>query len=218
MICGLSGGVDSSVLAVLLSRAVGDRLTCILVDNGLLREGEADSVIETFRGHFAIDLRTADAADLFLGRLAGVTDPQEKRRIIGHTFIEVFQREAKKIPDARFLAQGTLYPDVIESGSLSDGPTATIKGHHNVWGLPAEMNLELVEPFRDLFKDEVRRIGAELGLPEEIVWRHPFPGPGLAVRISAAPTASSSTKSPPRACTAPSPSALPSCCRSPRWA
>ena len=183
VICGLSGGVDSSVLAALLRRAVGDRLTCIFVNNGLLRAGEVESVVDTFQDHFEVDLRVADAADRFLSGLAGVTDPQEKRRVIGHTFIEVFREAAASIPDARFLAQGTLYPDVIESGALTDGPTATIKGHHNVWGLPPDLEFELVEPLRDLFKDEVRRIGTELGLPDEIVWRHPFPGPGLAVRV-----------------------------------
>ena len=183
VICGLSGGVDSSVTAALIHEAIGDRLTCIFVDNGLMRSGEVDRVESTFRQHFKIDLRVVDAADRFLEKLDGVADPQEKRRIIGHVFIEVFIGEAKKIKHARFLAQGTLYPDVIESGHSVGGQAANIKLHHNVGGLPAELGFELVEPLRDLFKDEVRRVGEHLGLPEEIVWRHPFPGPGLAVRV-----------------------------------
>ncbi len=183
VICGLSGGVDSSVAAALIHEAIGDRLTCIYVDNGLMRSDETDMVESTFRRHFKIDLRVVDATDRFLQRLDGVADPQEKRRIIGHEFIEVFKAEAKKIKHARFLAQGTLYPDVIESGHSVSGQAANIKIHHNVGGLPAELGFELVEPLRDLFKDEVRRVGEHLGLPEEIVWRHPFPGPGLAVRV-----------------------------------
>lgn len=182
VICGLSGGVDSSVVAALLYLAIGERLTCIFVDNGLLRKGEADTVRETFGRHFRTDLHCVDASDQFLSALKVVADPQEKRRIIGHVFIDVFRAEAKQIRDARFLAQGTLYPDVIESGGAADGPAATIKTHHNVGGLPAELGFELIEPLRDLFKDEVRRAGAQLGLPDELVWRHPFPGPGLAVR------------------------------------
>ncbi|GAB6165336.1 glutamine-hydrolyzing GMP synthase [Thermostilla marina] len=182
VICGLSGGVDSSVVAALLAEAIGDQLSCILVDNGLLRKGEAEAVIREFTQHFKIDLHVVRAEDRFLAALEGVDDPQEKRRIIGHTFIDCFADEAAKIEDARFLAQGTLYPDVIESGGLEDGPAATIKLHHNVGGLPSDLQFELIEPLRDLFKDEVRRLGLQLGLPEEIVWRHPFPGPGLAVR------------------------------------
>ncbi|MDX2035809.1 MAG: glutamine-hydrolyzing GMP synthase [Isosphaeraceae bacterium] len=182
VVCGLSGGVDSAVAAALLARALGSRVVCVFVDNGLLRAGERESVERAFGEHSTAELRVVDASDRFLSALCGVTDPQEKRIRIGHTFIDVFRDEAKSIPNARFLAQGTLYPDVIESGGGIDGPAATIKHHHNVGGLPAELGFELIEPLRDLFKDEVRRLGLELGLPESLVWRHPFPGPGLAVR------------------------------------
>jgi len=180
VICGLSGGVDSSVAALLVYRAIGDQLTCVFVDHGLLREDEADQVVATFGEHFCVPLVHVDARERFLDRLAGVTDPEQKRKRIGELFIRVFEEEASRLDDARFLVQGTLYSDVIESGS----PTAAkIKSHHNVGGLPEDMQFELVEPLRTLFKDEVRRVGEELGLPEEIVWRQPFPGPGLAIRI-----------------------------------
>ncbi|MCC7474026.1 MAG: glutamine-hydrolyzing GMP synthase [Pirellulales bacterium] len=182
VICGLSGGVDSAVVAALLYRAIGSQLSCILVDNGLLRKDEEKAVVHEFTNHFQTDLHVVKAEARFLSGLAGVIDPQEKRRIIGHAFIECFAHEASKIQDAKFLAQGTLYPDVIESGAAPDGPADTIKLHHNVGGLPKELGFELIEPLRDLFKDEVRQLGLQLGLPEEIVWRHPFPGPGLAVR------------------------------------
>ena len=183
VICGLSGGVDSTVTAVLIHQAIGDQLTCVFVDHGLLRKGEAEEVLTLFSGYYNIPLIHKDASDLFLGRLTGVSDPEAKRKIIGASFIEVFDEEAGKIEDARFLAQGTLYPDVIESVSAAGGSAVTIKSHHNVGGLPDDMALELVEPLRELFKDEVRELGRELGLPESLVGRHPFPGPGLAIRI-----------------------------------
>jgi GMP synthase (glutamine-hydrolysing) len=183
VICGLSGGVDSAVVASLLHKAIGDQLVCIFVDNGLLRKNERQNVVSTFRDHFHIDLRVVDWSKQFLKALKGVTDPQQKRRIIGSEFIEAFKSAASKIANAKFLAQGTLYPDVIESGSKDGNLAANIKLHHNVGALPAELGFELIEPLRDLFKDEVRLVGEYLGLPEDIVWRHPFPGPGLAVRI-----------------------------------
>ena len=182
VICGLSGGVDSAVAALLVYKAVGDQLTCVFVDHGLMRENEAEQVVETFGGHFHVPLVHVRAEERFLTRLAGVTDPETKRKIVGEEFIRVFEEEARKLGDVRFLVQGTLYSDVIESGG-DDGVAAKIKSHHNVGGLPADMQMELVEPLRLLFKDEVRRVGEELGMPERLVWRQPFPGPGLAIRI-----------------------------------
>ena len=183
VLCGLSGGVDSSVTAALLDRAIGEQLICIFVDNGLLRKGERENVVSTFRDHFQLDLRVVEWAEQFLGRLARVTDPQLKRTIIGDEFIKAFRSQADSIGNARFLAQGTLYPDVIESGRKDGNPAANIKLHHNVGGLPEKLGFELIEPLRNLFKDEVRVLGEHLGLPENLIWRHPFPGPGLAVRI-----------------------------------
>ncbi len=184
VICGLSGGVDSSVAAVLIHEAIGDQLTCVFVDTGLMRKGESDEVVGMFRDHYNIALIHADESALFLGALDGQSDPETKRKIIGRLFIEVFEKHAKSVGGARFLAQGTLYPDVIESVSFSGGPSVTIKSHHNVGGLPARMGLKLVEPLRELFKDEVRALGRELGLPASFVGRHPFPGPGLAIRCA----------------------------------
>src|SRR6185436_9979386 len=183
VICGLSGGVDSAVAAVLIHEAIGDQLTCVFVDHGLLRLKEAETVVDLFRHHYNIPLVHVDASKQFLGELEGVTDPEVKRKTIGRLFIDVFDTEAKKIGGADFLAQGTRYPDVIESVSCTGGPSVTIKSHHNVGGLPERMNMKLVEPLRELFKDEVRELGRELGLPEAFVGRHPFPGPGLAIRI-----------------------------------
>lgn len=187
VICALSGGVDSTVAAVLLHKAIGDRVHCIHIDSGLMRKGESANIVEMFRTHFSMTVDLVDGTDLFLSRLAGVEDPERKRKIIGAAFIDLFDVEAKKFSDAKFLAQGTLYPDVIESVSIK-GPSQTIKTHHNVGGLPEKMHLKLIEPFRELFKDEVRAVGRELGIPEWFIERHPFPGPGLAIRIPGAIT------------------------------
>ena len=183
VLCALSGGVDSAVAALLVHRAVGEQLTCVFVDHGLLRENEADQVVDTFGGHFRVPLVHVQAQERFLSRLAGVDDPEQKRKIVGEEFIRVFEEEARKLGNLRFLVQGTLYSDVIESGGADEGVAAKIKSHHNVGGLPADMRMQLIEPLRLLFKDEVRRVGEELGMPERMVWRQPFPGPGLAIRI-----------------------------------
>ena len=183
VLCALSGGVDSAVAALLVHKAVGEQLTCVFVDHGLLRENEAEQVVETFGGHFRVPLVHVEAQERFLSRLDGVEDPERKRKIVGEEFIRVFEEEARKLGNLRFLVQGTLYSDVIESGGSDDGVAAKIKSHHNVGGLPADMRMELVEPLRLLFKDEVRRVGEELGMPERMVWRQPFPGPGLAIRV-----------------------------------
>ena len=188
VICALSGGVDSSCLSVLLHRAIGENLVAVFVDNGFLRKHEGRRVRERFESYCRLNLRFVEAGERFLRRLKGVIDPEEKRKLIGKEFIRVFEEEAKKVAGAKFLAQGTLYPDVVESRSAFGGPSATIKTHHNVGGLPEKMDLELLEPFKSLFKDEVRRVGKELGLPEEVINRHPFPGPGLAIRIIGAVT------------------------------
>jgi GMP synthase (glutamine-hydrolysing) len=183
VICGLSGGVDSSVAALLVHRAIGDQLTCVFVDHGLMRKGEGEQVVAAFRDHFKVPLVAVDAEERFLAKLAGVTEPEAKRKIIGNEFIRVFEEEASKLEDPQYLVQGTLYSDVIESGGDGTTGAATIKSHHNVGGLPEDLQFELVEPLRALFKDEVRAVGAELGLPERLVWRQPFPGPGLAIRV-----------------------------------
>jgi GMP synthase (glutamine-hydrolysing) len=188
VVCALSGGVDSTVVAVLLHKAIGKRLHCIFVDNGVLRLHEGEEVVTYLRENFDLNLKYVQAQDLFLDKLEGVEDPEKKRKIIGHSFIEVFEKEAKAIPGVKWLAQGTLYPDVIESVSFRGGPSVVIKSHHNVGGLPEKMDLKLVEPLRELFKDEVRKLAYELGMPESIIWRHPFPGPGLAIRIIGAIT------------------------------
>src|SRR5690606_20180980 len=183
VLLALSGGVDSSVVAALLHKAIGDRLVCVFVDHGLMREGEGDQVMETFAEHLGVNVIRVNAADRFFAALAGVSDPEEKRKVIGRLFIEVFDEEALRLEDVDWLAQGTIYPDVIESAGASTGKAHVIKSHHNVGGLPAAMRMKLVEPLRELFKDEVRRIGLELGLPAQMVQRHPFPGPGLGVRV-----------------------------------